>query len=82
MKLTAEHKNHDSCIYLFGIISLLANNSETETPALDLHISITYGLVSSKIYDKCDDFDIVNFPFWMAMFHVVLFTEYKIRSSM
>ena len=30
-----------------------------------LHLSISYGSVSSKIYDKRDDFDfnIVNFPF-------------------
>ena len=32
---------------------------------MDLHLSISNGFVSSKIYDKCDDFDfdIVNFPF-------------------
>ena len=32
---------------------------------LDLHLSISNGFVSSKIYDKRDDFDfdIVNFPF-------------------
>ena len=32
---------------------------------MDLHLSIANGFVSSKIYDKCDDynFDIVNFPF-------------------
>ena len=31
---------------------------------MDLHLSISYGFVSSKIYDKHDgsDFDIVNFP--------------------
>ena len=28
-----------------------------------MHLSISDGFVSSKIYDKCDDFDIVNFPF-------------------
>ena len=34
-------------------------------PFLDLHHSIANGFVSSKIYDKRDDFhfDIVNFPF-------------------
>ena len=34
-------------------------------PFLDLHLSISNGFVSSKIYDKRDDFDfdIVNFPF-------------------
>ena len=40
-----------------------ANN--TEVPFFDLHLSIANGFVSSKIYDKRDDFDfdIVNFPF-------------------
>ena len=42
-----------------------AYTSDTEAPFLDLHLSISYGFVSSKIYDKRDDFDfdIVNFPF-------------------
>ena len=43
-----------------------ANTSDTETaPFLDLHLPISNGFVSSKIYDKRDDFDfdIVNFPF-------------------
>ena len=37
----------------------------TEAPFLDLHLPISNGFVSSKIYDKRDDydFDIVNFPF-------------------
>ena len=42
------------------------NASDTEAPFLDLLlISISNGFVSSKIYDKRDDFDfdIVNFPF-------------------
>ena len=41
-----------------------ANSSDTETPFLDLDLSITNGIVSSKIYDKRDDFnfEIVNFP--------------------
>ena len=41
------------------------NTSDTEAPFFDLHLSISYGFVSSKIYDKRDDFDfdIVNFPF-------------------
>ena len=38
------------------------NASDTEAPFLDLHLSISNGFVSSKIYDKLD-FDIVNFPF-------------------
>ena len=41
-----------------------ANSSDTEAPFLDLNLSITNGIVSSKIYDKRDDFKIeVNFPF-------------------
>ena len=44
---------------------------------LELHLSISNGFVSSKIYDKRDDFDfdIVNFRFLMAMFNVVPFME-------
>ena len=42
-----------------------SNTSDTEAPFLDLHLSISNGFVSYKIYDKCDDFDfdIVNFSF-------------------
>ena len=42
-----------------------ANASDTEAPFLDLHLSILNGFVSSKIYDKRDDFDldIVNVSF-------------------
>ena len=42
-----------------------ANSSDTEAPFLDLNLSITNGIVSSKINDKRDDFnfEIVNFPF-------------------
>ena len=42
-----------------------ANTSDTEVPFSDLHMSISNGFVSSKIYDKRDDFDfdIVNFAF-------------------
>ena len=42
-----------------------ANASDTEAPFLDLHLSISNDIVSTKIYDKRDDFDfeIVNFPF-------------------
>ena len=40
-----------------------ANTSDTEVPFLDLLLPISNGFVSSKIYDKRDDFDfdIVNF---------------------
>ena len=42
-----------------------ANSSDTEAPFLDLNLSITNGIVSSKTYDKWDDFNfkIVNFLF-------------------
>ena len=42
-----------------------ANTSDTEAAFLDLHLSISNDIVSSKTYDKRDDFDleIVNFPF-------------------
>ena len=42
-----------------------ANSSDTEASFLDLNLSITNGIVSSKIYDKRDDFnfEIVNSPF-------------------
>ena len=41
-----------------------ANTSDTEAAFLDLHLSISNDIVSTKIYDKRDDFDfeIVKFP--------------------
>ena len=33
--------------------------SDTEAPFLDLHLSVANGFVSSKIYDKRDDFDFI-----------------------
>ena len=42
-----------------------ANTSDTKAAFLDLHLSISNEIVSTKIYDKRDDFDFenVNFPF-------------------
>ena len=42
-----------------------ANSSDIEAPFLDLGLSITNGIVSTKIYAKRDDFncEIVNLPF-------------------
>ena len=42
-----------------------ANTSDTKAAFLDLHLSIATDIVSTKIYDKRDDFDfeIVDFPF-------------------
>ena len=57
----------DQTIYPPELQLKKANTSDTEAPFLDLHLSISNGFVSSKIYDKLDDFDfdfdIVNFPF-------------------
>ena len=42
-----------------------ANTYDTKAAFLDLHLSISYDIVSTKIYDKRHDFEfeIVNFPF-------------------
>ena len=57
-----------------------ANTSDTEAPFLDSHLSISYGFVSCKIYDKRDDFDfdIVNFPFfgWRCSTSSLLWSDY------
>ena len=39
------------------------NTPDTEAAFLDLYLSISNDIVSTKIYDKRDDFEIVNFPF-------------------
>ena len=46
-----------------------SNTSDTEASFLDLHISILDGFVSSKVYDKRDDFDfdIVNFSIFRRL---------------
>ena len=53
-----------------GALTNKADASDTEAPFLDLHLSISNGFVSAKIYDKRDDFDfdIVKFPFWDGNF--------------
>ena len=52
-------------IYPTGLQLNKVNSSDTEALFLDLNLSITNGIVSSKLYDKRDDFnlEIVNFPF-------------------
>ena len=52
-------------IYPPGMQLNIANTSDTEAAFVDLHLSISNGFVSSKIYHKLDDFDfdIVKFPF-------------------
>ena len=44
------------------------SSSDTEASFLDLNLCISNRTVSTKIYDKRDDFDFDKFPFfWMAM---------------
>ena len=38
-----------------------ANTSDTKAPFLDLHLSISNDIVSTKIYDKRDELSIVSF---------------------
>ena len=51
-------------IRLLGTLkTVCANTTDAEAPFIDLHLSIANGFVSSTIYGKRDDFDIVNFSF-------------------
>ena len=52
-------------IYHAELQLIKANAPDTEAAFLDLNLSIHNDIVSTKIYDKRDDFnfDIVNFPF-------------------
>ena len=50
-------------IYPPGLQLNKVNTSDAEAPFLDWHLSISNGFVSSKIYHKRDDFDIVKCPF-------------------
>ena len=54
-----------SQIYPSELQLIKANTSDTEAAFLDLHLSISNDIVSTKIYDKRDDFDfeMVIFPF-------------------
>ena len=58
-----------------------ANTSDTKAAFLDLHLSISNGIVSTKMYDKRDvfDFEIVNFQFLDG--DVPLFTSYGVYIS-
>ena len=54
-----------SQIYPIAFQLSKANSSYTEAPFSDLDLFITNGIVSTKMYDKRDDFNlqIINFPF-------------------
>ena len=60
-----EHKVHRICPAEAELQLNKANASDTEAAFLDLNLSIHNDIVSTKIYDKRDDFNsyIVNFPF-------------------
>ena len=49
--------NMVSQIYPSGLQRNKANTSDTEAAFLDLHLSISNDIASTKNYDKCDDFD-------------------------
>ena len=53
-------------IYLSELQINKVNTSDTKAAFLDLHLSISNDIVSTKIYNKRDDFDfeIVNIPFF------------------
>ena len=55
----------DNRIYRADLQLNKTDSSGTEAPFLDLNLSISNDKISTKIYDKRDDFDfdIVNFPF-------------------
>ena len=57
--------NMVSLIYPSELRLNIANTSDTEAAFLDLHLSISTDIVSTKIYDNRDDFDleIANLPF-------------------
>ena len=76
--------------YFEGMVNLIhppelqlnkANTSDTEAPFLDLHLSISNGFVSFKIYDNHDgfEFDTLNFPYLYG--DVPLSTSYRVYIS-
>ena len=62
--------SHVHVLYPSELQLNIANTSDKEAVFLDLHLSISNDNVSTKIYDKRDnfDFEIVNFPFKIVMF--------------
>ena len=65
LNINVYFENMVSQIYTSELHLNKANTSDIEAAFLDLHLSISNDIVSTKIYDKRDDFDfeIVNFPF-------------------
>ena len=44
-------------MFVWSVVVLL-NKADTEAAFLDLHLSISNDIVSTKIYDKREDFDL------------------------
>ena len=65
-----------SQIYLSELQLNKANTSDTEAAFLDLHLSISYDIISTKIYDKRDDFDFEIFIFQFLDGDLPLSTSY------
>ena len=63
--LDIDNPYFEQMIYPIELQLNKANSSDTEALFLDLNLSIANGFVSSKIYDKWDDFNFekVNVPF-------------------
>ena len=55
-------------VYLIKLQLNKANSADTEAPLLDLDLSITNGIVSSKFYDKWEDFYFEISRYLMEMF--------------
>ena len=58
-----------------------ANTSGTKAVFLDLHLLISYDIVSTKIYDKRDDFDLELVIFQFLDCDVPLSTSYGVHIS-
>ena len=60
-----QHARITVTLSLLQFIPSVRFRLDTEAAFLDLHLSISNDIVSTKIHDKRDDFDfeIVNFPF-------------------
>ena len=65
-----------SQIYLSELQLNKANTSDTEAAFLDLHLSISNDIISTKIYDKRDDFDFEIFIFQFLDGDLPLSTSY------
>ena len=61
--LNIDNPYFEQMVYLTELQLNKAISSDTEAPFLDLNLSITNGIVSSKIYDKGDDFNFEIVPF-------------------